>query len=65
MACLVSDAASFDTPGGPGGVSIVERKDFQAKRPLWLMNGLKFFLKEHYYFNEPAMKYEIFLNYTH
>lgn len=29
------------------------------------MNGLKFFLKEHYYFNEPAMKYEIFLNYTH
>ena len=30
MACLDNDATSFDTPGGPGGASIVERKDFQA-----------------------------------
>ena len=30
----MNDFASFDTPGGPGGASIVERKDFQAKRPL-------------------------------
>ena len=35
MARLVNDTASFDTPGDPGGASIVERKDFQAKRPLW------------------------------
>ena len=34
MACLVNDFASFDTPEDPGGASIVERKDFQAKRPL-------------------------------
>ena len=35
MACLVNDFASFDTTEDPGGASIVERKDFQAKRPLW------------------------------
>ena len=34
MACLVNDFASFDTLEDPGGASIVERKDFQAKRPL-------------------------------
>ena len=34
MACLVNDFASFDTPEDPGGASIVERKDFQAKQPL-------------------------------
>ena len=34
MACLVNDANLFDTPGGPGDASIVERKDFQAKQPL-------------------------------
>ena len=34
MACLVNDFASFDTPEDPGSASIVERKDFQAKRPL-------------------------------
>ena len=34
MACLVNDFASFDTPEDPGGASIMERKDFQAKRPL-------------------------------
>ena len=40
MACLVNDFSSFDTPEDPGGASIVERKDFQAKRPLWLwLNG--------------------------
>ena len=31
MACLVNDFSSFDTPEDPGGASIVERKDFQAK----------------------------------
>ena len=36
MACLVNDFASFDTTEDPGGASIVERKDFQTKRPLWL-----------------------------
>ena len=39
MACLVNDFASFDTPEDPGGASIVERKDFQAKRPLCLSNS--------------------------
>ena len=34
MACLVNDVALFESPGGPGGTSIVDRKDFQAKRPL-------------------------------
>ena len=34
MACLVNDFASFDTPKDPGGASIVERKNFQAKWPL-------------------------------
>ena len=34
VACLVNDFASFDTPEDPGGASIVERKDLQAKRPL-------------------------------
>ena len=33
VACLVNNATSFDPPEGPGGESIVERKDFQAKRP--------------------------------
>ena len=39
MACLVNAFASFDTPEDPGGVSIVERKDFQAKRPLCSENS--------------------------
>ena len=30
----MNDFASFDTPEDPGGASIVERKDFQAKWPL-------------------------------
>ena len=44
MACLVNDFSSFDTPGGPGGASIVERKDFHTKRPLCIghmIPGLK------------------------
>ena len=34
VACLVNDFASFDILEDPRGASIVERKDFQAKRPL-------------------------------
>ena len=49
MACLVNDFASFDTPEDPGGASIVERKDFQAKRPLWevvekFLNGIYYLI---------------------
>ena len=29
----------FETPDTPGGTSIVERKNFHAKRPLWRCGG--------------------------
>ena len=43
VACLVNDTASFDTAGGPGGSSVVERKDFQAKQPLCPPPSLHFY----------------------